>query len=199
MVYRIKITLERISPPIWRRIDVAESFTLLKLHQVLQIVMGWEDCHLHEFNAGGQDYGNLELEEDPQRKLFDERSAKLKQIVAGKPGTELRYLYDFGDYWPHDLVIESVPYLIPASSIRTAWLEKGVVLPRMWGAFLVTSGIWKSWPTRAVKSTRTCSIGADYSTRSSSPWTKSIPNCAPGFDPGPGKLLLHPGDRKPRK
>lgn len=54
MVYRIKITLERISPPIWRRIDVAESCMLLKLHQVLQIVMGWEDCHLHDSMPAGK-------------------------------------------------------------------------------------------------------------------------------------------------
>ncbi len=52
MVYRIKITLERISPSIWRRIDVAESCTLLKLHHILQIVMGSEDCHLYRDTRG---------------------------------------------------------------------------------------------------------------------------------------------------
>lgn len=71
--------------------------TLRQLHEVLQIVMGWEDYHLHEFTGGGRHYGNLALEDDPVPKLLDGRTAKLKQIVAAQPAARFRYLYDFGD------------------------------------------------------------------------------------------------------
>ena len=49
VAYRLKITLARTRPPIWRRVLVPQPFTLLQLHVLVQRVMGWEDRHLHEF------------------------------------------------------------------------------------------------------------------------------------------------------
>ena len=69
-----------------------DTMTLAQLHEVLQIVMGWENYHLHEFTIHGKHYGNPEFEEDPKRKFYDEQAVKLKEVVAGKPGTRLRYL-----------------------------------------------------------------------------------------------------------
>lgn len=54
IVCRIKVTLSESAPAIWRQIEVPDSMTLLQLHQILQIVMGWEDYHLHEFTAHGK-------------------------------------------------------------------------------------------------------------------------------------------------
>lgn len=47
--YQLKITLKDVSSPIWRSFVVPASITLDRLHDVIQIVMGWEDCHLHSF------------------------------------------------------------------------------------------------------------------------------------------------------
>ncbi|MGH9628999.1 MAG: plasmid pRiA4b ORF-3 family protein, partial [Bryobacteraceae bacterium] len=55
-VYQIKITLQDIQPLVWRRIQVWENITLAQLHTVLQIVMDWEDYHLHEFSIGKRIY-----------------------------------------------------------------------------------------------------------------------------------------------
>ena len=41
--YQLKITLKDVSPPIWRSFVVPASITLDRLHDVIQIVMGWED------------------------------------------------------------------------------------------------------------------------------------------------------------
>jgi hypothetical protein len=46
-VYQLNVTLRNIRPLIWRRIQVWDDATLAHLHRVLQLVMGWEDCHLH--------------------------------------------------------------------------------------------------------------------------------------------------------
>lgn len=46
-LYQLKVMLQEIQPPIWRRVQVWEDATLAQLHHTLQIVMGWEDCHLH--------------------------------------------------------------------------------------------------------------------------------------------------------
>jgi hypothetical protein len=37
--------------------------TLGELHEVVQVVMGWEDCHLHQFIIRGEYYGPLDPED----------------------------------------------------------------------------------------------------------------------------------------
>lgn len=56
-IIRISITLLDVDPAIWRRIEVPASFTLEGLHDVIQIVMGWADYHLHHFQLGDAMYG----------------------------------------------------------------------------------------------------------------------------------------------
>ncbi len=51
-IYRIRLWLEDIHPTIWRRLEVPSDITLPKLHRVIQMAFGWEDCHLHEFRVG---------------------------------------------------------------------------------------------------------------------------------------------------
>ncbi len=47
--YQIKVTPKDSHLPIWRRNLTPGSTILLKLHDILQIVMGWQDAHLHQF------------------------------------------------------------------------------------------------------------------------------------------------------
>jgi len=51
-IYQLKLTLRGTSPPIWRRLRVPAGLTLDVVHEVLQLVMGWDDSHLHEFRIG---------------------------------------------------------------------------------------------------------------------------------------------------
>ena len=51
-IYQIKVTLDDSKPPIWRKLLVADTFTLGQLHNILQIAMGWENYHLHMFMVG---------------------------------------------------------------------------------------------------------------------------------------------------
>jgi len=46
---RVRITLEHSRPPIWREVAARPDITLGELHNVIQIVMGWDDDHLHQF------------------------------------------------------------------------------------------------------------------------------------------------------
>ena len=59
-IYQLKVTLLGTKPPIWRRIVVPADLTLAKLHNVLQIAMGWDDEHMHEFRAGQRRFGRPE-------------------------------------------------------------------------------------------------------------------------------------------
>jgi hypothetical protein len=104
-VYQIKITLTGINPPIWRRIQVPSDTTLSDLHLMLQAAMGWQNCHLHSFTIDGLDYsyGDPDLELD----MEDESQVRLDD-VASDPDKRFSYMYDFGDGWEHDVVIEEV-------------------------------------------------------------------------------------------
>jgi Plasmid pRiA4b ORF-3-like protein len=55
--YQLKISLKYIEPPIWRRVQVPASITLGDLHYIIQIVMGWEGEHMHEFTIKKVNYG----------------------------------------------------------------------------------------------------------------------------------------------
>jgi len=48
-VYQLRVYLRKISPIVWRRILVRSDSTIADLHHTLQIVMNWDDYHLHEF------------------------------------------------------------------------------------------------------------------------------------------------------
>jgi hypothetical protein len=48
-VYQLHVWLREISPMIWRRLLVRSDSTIADLHYTLQITMGWEGYHLHQF------------------------------------------------------------------------------------------------------------------------------------------------------
>ena len=56
-IARIRVTLRGTSPEIWRRLDVPLSTSLLSLHHIIQIAMGWKDTHAFRFEYGGKRYG----------------------------------------------------------------------------------------------------------------------------------------------
>src|SRR5260370_39195984 len=64
-IYELYVELEDIEPIIWRRILVPSNITLPKLHDLLQLVMGWTDSHLHSFEIGDRTFGmeGADLEE----------------------------------------------------------------------------------------------------------------------------------------
>jgi hypothetical protein len=103
-VLQIKVTLQHIVPPVWRRMEVPADFRLPRLHHALQVVMGWEDYHLHAFRIGRAVYGEPDLEFADGTK--DENHVRLGQL--GTEGARLMYEYDFGDSWIHEIEIEKV-------------------------------------------------------------------------------------------
>jgi hypothetical protein len=116
VLYQLKITLRDIHPPIWRRIQVWEDTTLAQLHTILQIVMGWEDYHLHQFVIGRRLYSVPDPDDIMyERKVVDESRVLLGEVVP-RVGTEFAYLYDFGDNWEHDLILEAI--LLPEATAQ---------------------------------------------------------------------------------
>jgi len=105
-IYQLKITLEDSKPPIWRRVLVLDSIKLDELHELIQIVMGWENYHLHQFHCGGTFY-SLPNDEFDDFDAKDETKYKLSQLLTAEKSS-MRYEYDFGDGWLHKIVLEKI-------------------------------------------------------------------------------------------
>jgi hypothetical protein len=112
-IYQLKITLRNSKPPIWRRVMVPSKFSLYKLHQVIQIAMGWTNSHLHQFIVDDQ-YYSIPSPEDSER-VIDERRHVLSQI-APREKRKFVYEYDFGDSWEHEIVVEKI--LPPETGVK---------------------------------------------------------------------------------
>jgi hypothetical protein len=104
MIYDLRVTLDGVEPVVWRRVLVPGGFTLDRLHRVVQFAMGWHDRHLHVFDVDGVQYGVPDP--DGLLEVRDELDARL-DAVAFK-GSRLRYTYDFGDWWEHEIAVEEV-------------------------------------------------------------------------------------------
>jgi hypothetical protein len=103
-VYQLKITLKDVRPPIWRRVLVADG-TLEDLHDVIQDAMGWQDSHLHSFTIAGETYSDPETAFELEMGIARET---LLSDVLTREKMKFTYLYDFGDDWAHDIVVEKV-------------------------------------------------------------------------------------------
>jgi len=104
-IYQLKVTLKDIKPPIWRRFLVPDNLTLGTFHVVLQIVMGWENCHLHQFMSERTCYGTPD--EDFDMKTENEEDYQLSDLLKREKDSIL-YEYDFGDSWEHKIVLEKI-------------------------------------------------------------------------------------------
>ena len=125
LVYQLKITLRGVSkPPVWRRVLVPGGATLRDLHDVIQLAMGWGNYHLHVFSTGWQDFGSP----DSELGFADDGKVLLSQVLAG-PGERLRYTYDFGDDWEHDIVVEEVGPATPGEVYPSCVAGKGACPP----------------------------------------------------------------------
>lgn len=121
-IYQIKVTLDDTHPPIWRRILVPGNSSLLQLHDILQIVMGWEDYHLHMYTIEGLIYGDPADDEYGDLGTINEADYKLSQVIY-REGQRFKYEYDFGDSWDHTLLVEKI--LPPVEGTRYPLCLKG--------------------------------------------------------------------------
>ncbi len=119
-IYQLKVTLKESKPPIWRRILVASNISLHKLHNIIQITMGWDNSHLHQFIVQGQFYGAPDF--DMTDDMEDEKNVSLDQVMYNPKG-KLIYEYDFGDSWEHVILLEKI--LPPEAGIQYPVCVKG--------------------------------------------------------------------------
>lgn len=109
---RLRVELIHLEPTIWRELWVDTSFSLAQLHGVLQIAMGWEDCHLYTFfdrasNFMASGLSSGQLGEQLGGMLGEEKAAHEICVaeVLDRKGARLSYEYDMGDGWLHQISV----------------------------------------------------------------------------------------------
>ena len=104
-----EVSLRYIEPRIWRRFQIERRATFAHLHVAIQVGFGWEHAHLWEFRtrarrgralAGPAMADVWSLREPPP----DAESTKLGGFFGPRKHRRCVYVYDFGDFWVHDVL-----------------------------------------------------------------------------------------------
>jgi hypothetical protein len=101
-VAELKVSLSGSRPPIWRRVRLPVMATLGDLHDVIQVVFGWDGDHLHVFQAGKKQYSDPLMDLDETR---NEEAIGLRDAMARNAG-KISYTYDLGACWEHEITLE---------------------------------------------------------------------------------------------
>jgi len=134
MIYEFKVTLKHVGVPVWRKIQIDGNTTFYDLHRVLQVAFDWDNDHLHSFFANktnGKRVDGLEItgeQHDDATDLFGNRTSfnENDEVLADwfkVPKDKITYVYDFGDDWHHEIVLN-----------KTLEPENGISYPRCIGA-----------------------------------------------------------------
>lgn len=109
-VMQFKIALLDIKPQIWRRIQVPENYSFWDLHCAIQDAMGWHDSHLHEFTDKkpySRQRPNVTIGLPEEDEHLHSKDIMIAPFFS-KPKNKMYYLYDFGDSWMHEVVLEEI-------------------------------------------------------------------------------------------
>jgi hypothetical protein len=108
VIYRLKVSLVGVRPPIWRKVLMPARITLDKLHLVIQAAMGWENRHLHQFRINGQVYCDPEAMDPISRPtVHPEKGVELRDLIKAE-NEDFLYIYDFSDEWRHEIKLEKI-------------------------------------------------------------------------------------------
>jgi hypothetical protein len=105
-IHQVKITIYGTKPPIWRRLELPSAMTLDRVHETLQIAFDWAGYHLHAFETACGQFGSPDQDDDWSDRA-DEATAALAQVAPAE-AAKIVYVYDFGDDWRHDIVVEKI-------------------------------------------------------------------------------------------
>lgn len=90
-----------------------EEYTFWDLHVAVQDAMGWLDYHLHRFEAVDIDDKRIEIGiPDPNDISGSNETEPGWELILPEvfldPGDRAHYVYDFGDNWHHEVLLEGV-------------------------------------------------------------------------------------------
>ena len=130
MAFQFRIQLKNIQkPPVWRRVIVPESFTFEQFHVVIQESFGWGNYHLFQFSPAG--YGSepviaIPSDDDWEKPTKNASKTRLSSVFKSE-NQKYTYIYDFGDDWEHNILLEEI---LPDTALKASCLAgKGACPP----------------------------------------------------------------------
>jgi hypothetical protein len=115
LLLRLKVLLRDVHPAVWRRVRLTDGRSIADLHRVIQLLMGWDDDHLHRFRIHGRDFGVAYI----GGPSFAEDAAAVPLSHFGfRPTERFLYEYDFTSGWQIEVRVESVIPLAPGENHR---------------------------------------------------------------------------------
>ena len=115
--YQMKITLQVVKPPVWRRVIVPFGLDFAQLRDIMITSMGWLGGHMYAFRFPKK---GLYISHSPETGFFadsmfsgfnDDEELDAREIgleVLLKEGVSFYMDYDFGDGWEHKIVVEKI-------------------------------------------------------------------------------------------
>lgn len=110
---KMKINLENMPFPIYRKVLIPADINMDELHLIIQVAMGWENCHLYEF-SDKKGKSKIRVQNDIDEndlwgndaESFDAGELSLMEFLEHTDGKTFWYWYDFGDDWWHKISIQ---------------------------------------------------------------------------------------------
>ncbi len=96
-----------VLPGVWRKIQLSHLHTLLDLHKAIHDAFNFDDDHLYSFFMDARRYSKNAYESP-----FSENGLYVDEVNIGKlelyEGQRILYLFDYGDSWEFDIVLEKI-------------------------------------------------------------------------------------------
>src|SRR5262245_41561392 len=98
-IARLRVEIDEVTPAVIRRVDVPVTIRLDDLHFVLQIAIGWQNCHPFEFRVGdgaadAKVWGLIDRD-NPDSTTLSAETATLAEVLALRQ--TFRYDYVYGE------------------------------------------------------------------------------------------------------
>ncbi|HEX8019071.1 plasmid pRiA4b ORF-3 family protein [Mucilaginibacter sp.] len=108
--FQFKIQIKHLqNPAVWRRVLVPSDITFDDLHEIIQIIFGWENSHLYQFSEKGYSSQTVyKVPDEYDGDTVEDSEETIISEVFTKPKQTFTYIYDFGDDWTHHIVLEKI-------------------------------------------------------------------------------------------
>jgi hypothetical protein len=102
-MFTFQIKLIGTEPLVTRTFKLSSESSMYVLHHIIQVVMGWKNYHLYQFEVGTMVIADKRLwDEEEMGPITDVKDVSVGEVFT-KVGTTAVYEYDFGDGWMHHL------------------------------------------------------------------------------------------------
>lgn len=130
--YHLRIKLNKAPVPVWREIKVPSNISIEFFSWVICDAMGWDNEHLHLFRVKDVVYKNKACRRDDDMLGFGFNRIRTLasedypiSVLFREEKVRVKYEYDFGDSWEHDIWLKGVREYEPHEMPRLL-LHKGV-------------------------------------------------------------------------